>query len=70
MCVCDICGRSYDLRDPAVRWLNVDGVWTCADESACFDRLAIQRALDAAWARLDAAGWNLAHPSLTGQVVP
>lgn len=37
---CDICGKGYDMRDPAIRWLAIDGAWTCADEVACFDRKA------------------------------
>ena len=36
---CDICGAEYDERDPAVRFIG--GVWECNEESACFDRKAM-----------------------------
>ena len=43
---CDICAKVWDSRDPGVRWLNIDGVWSCADETQCFARQSMQRALD------------------------
>ena len=36
---CARCGAEYGQRDPAVRWLPVEGVWVCADEVACFGRM-------------------------------
>ena len=61
---CHICGCRWDARDPAVRFIHGDGSWECYDEPACFDRAAIQRGLDRAWAALEAAQ----RPAL--QVVP
>ena len=37
---CNICGRAWDERNPDVRYIYMDMVWECADESACFGRRA------------------------------
>ena len=52
---CAICGKTWDTLDPGVRFIHGDGRWECADEPACFDRRALQRGLDAAWAAIDRA---------------
>jgi hypothetical protein len=44
---CEICGKQYDSRDPGVRYWYGEGDWSCSDEVACFDRIHMQRALDA-----------------------
>jgi len=35
---CDICGHHHDQASPDVRYLPVDAVWICEDETACFNR--------------------------------
>lgn len=49
---CKICGKVWDVRDPGVRFVYLEGVWECFDESACFGRRAIARALESASAPL------------------
>jgi hypothetical protein len=41
---CEICGKRWDSRDPAVRYWYIGDEWACDDESACFDRRSAQRA--------------------------
>ena len=50
---CVICGKQWDALAPGVRFVRGDGRWECPDEVACFDRRAMQRGLDAAWAALE-----------------
>ena len=45
---CAICGHLWDALDPAVRFVYGDGRWECQDETQCFGRLSIRRALDSA----------------------
>ncbi len=52
---CAICPERWDALDPGVRYVHGDGRWECVDEVACFGRRSMQRALDAAWAAVDAA---------------
>ena len=49
---CEICGKQWAALDPGVRYVHGDGRWECADETACFDRRAMQQALDDVWANL------------------
>ena len=37
---CHICGKRYSYLDPNVIPLAIDRAWSCADESACFERRA------------------------------
>jgi hypothetical protein len=68
---CSICGHGHDIRSPGIRKIWGTDTWECADESACFCRLAaqhlerdstpelieaMQRALDGVWAMLEATG--------------
>jgi hypothetical protein len=50
---CEICGKQWAALDPGVRYVYGDGRWECADEVACFDRRAMQQALDDVWAQLE-----------------
>ena len=63
---CAICPKMWDALDPGVRYVHGDGRWECADEQACFDRRAIQRGLDRAWAEVDRAALDHAF----GQMPP
>ena len=42
---CSICGQRYDIRDPAIT-LHPGPEWNCADEAACFERAAANKARD------------------------
>jgi hypothetical protein len=71
---CCICGKKHDPFSPAVEYRSLDAKWWCADETACTDRAArreltlaaaqswelaaMYRALDRAWADLEANGWK------------
>ena len=37
---CHICGKEYDMCDPAITFWYVDGVWECREEEGCFARRA------------------------------
>lgn len=63
---CEICGKQWEVLDPAVRYVHGDGRWECADEVACFDRRAMQRGLAAAWSAVDVAALEHAF----GQMPP
>ena len=42
---CHICGKPYHEQDPEVRRIWTEGVWECFNESACFERAALERML-------------------------
>ena len=37
---CEICGKKWDSRDPAVSYIYGDGRWECYSEVECFARYA------------------------------
>ena len=59
---CHICGLGWDQADPAVRWLNIDRAWSCADEAACFDRRAMAGWLQPGNSHLPITGTGLRWP--------
>jgi hypothetical protein len=54
---CAICGKQWAALDPGVRFVHGDGRWECAEEVPCFDRRAMQAALDDVWAGLTPEQW-------------
>jgi hypothetical protein len=66
---CAICGKQWAALDPGVRFVHGDGRWECVEEVPCFDRRAMQAALDDVWANLTPEQWaGLEHAF--GQMPP
>jgi hypothetical protein len=64
---CAICGKQWAALDPGVRFVNGDGRWECVEAVPCFDRRAMQAALDDVWAAL---GWWAGLEYAFGQMPP